>query len=229
MPARPLIEICVDCVEAALVAEENGADRIELCADLLEGGTAPSYGTIAVAIERLQIPVMVMIRPRPGDFCYSEIEFEIMKRDVAAAKSLGARGVVFGILNPDGSVDVGRTSELVRLAEPMEVTFHRAFDWTAQPLAALEEIVRIGGIQRILTSGQQKSVLEGLDLIVQLVKAAAGRITILPGGDVNPRTLPLIQHHVALAGCPPLSEVHCSASTAAPSAACRNSAVSCAD
>ena len=187
MSNRIVCEVCVDSVEAALAAQAGGADRVELCADLLEGGTTPSAATIQLARQQLSIAMNVIIRPRGGDFDYSDVEFEVMQRDVELAKAWGADGVVIGILRPDGSVDVARTGALVRLARPMSVTFHRAFDMARDPYAALEDLIGLG-IDRVLTSGQEASILEGLDLIVELVKRAGERIIVMPGG-VNERSI----------------------------------------
>ena len=195
------LEACVDSVEAALAAEAGGAGRVELCADLLEGGITPSGGTIQAACERLRIPVNVIIRPRGGDFCYSDVEFDVMGRNVALAKAAGANGVVIGILNPDGTVDVTRTRALVERARPMRVTFHRAFDVTRDPFEALETLIELG-IDRVLTSGQEPSVLEGLDLIVELVRAAGERIIVMPGAGITERNVHKI---VAASG---VREVH---------------------
>jgi copper homeostasis protein len=176
-----LFEICVDSVDAALAAQEGGGDRVELCANLLEGGTTPSAGTAQLALEALRIPVNVIIRPRGGDFCYSDAEFEVMRRDVEMAKSWGANGVVIGILHPDGTIDADRTRTLVEAARPLSVTFHRAFDVTRDPHEALETLIRLG-VDRVLTTGQESSALEGLDLIAELVQRAGDRIVIMPGG-----------------------------------------------
>jgi copper homeostasis protein len=174
-------EICVDSLDAAQAAQQGGGDRVELCADLLEGGTTPSAGTVQLAIETLRIPVNVIIRPRGGDFCYSAAEFEVMRRDVEMARAWGANGVVIGILNPDGTVDVDRTRVLVETARPLSVTFHRAFDVTRDPFEALETLIGLG-IDRVLTTGQESSALEGLDLIADLVRRAGNRIVVMPGG-----------------------------------------------
>jgi copper homeostasis protein len=181
-----LFEICVDSVDAALAAQEGGGDRVELCADLLEGGTTPSAGTVQLTLEALRIPVNVIIRPRGGDFCYSDAEFEVMRRDVEMAKSWGANGVVIGVLDPNGTVDVDRTQALVEAARPLSVTFHRAFDVTRNPFEALETLIGLG-VDRVLTTGQESSALEGLELIAELVRQAGGRIIIMPGG-INERT-----------------------------------------
>lgn len=188
MNNRIVLEACVDSVEAAIAAQDGGADRVELCANLLEGGTTPSAGTIQLARKSIEIGLNVMIRPRGGDFCHSDIEFEVMKLDVELAKKLGADGVVFGILNPDGSVDAERTGELIELGRPMNITFHRAFDMSRDPCEAMEALIALG-VDRILTSGQEISALEGLDLIADLVQKAGGRIIIMPGGGINERNI----------------------------------------
>lgn len=182
------VEICIDSVEGGIAAEQGGAQRVELCDNLVEGGTTPSYGTIELALERINIDVNVMIRPRGGDFCYSDVEFEIMKRDVITAKKLGANGIVLGLLNPDGSIDVERTRELVDLANPLSVTFHRAFDMTNDPYAALEDLIGLG-VDRVLTAGLDESVMEGIDLIAELVEKAGDRIIIMPGGNITERNI----------------------------------------
>jgi copper homeostasis protein len=180
------IEICLDSVESARNAAEGGAHRVELCDNLFEGGTTPSFGTIRQARRSIDIGMNVIIRPRGGDFCYSDPEFQVMKDDIRLCKDEGADGVVIGILTPDGKIDVERTGELVERARPLSVTFHRAFDMTAGPLEALENIISLG-IDRILTSGQEASVPEGIDLIAQLVKKAGERIIIMPGGGITER------------------------------------------
>jgi copper homeostasis protein len=175
-----LLEICLDSVESAIAAQQGGANRVELCDNLIEGGTTPSAGTIALARQNIEIGLNVIIRPRGSDFYYSDVEFEVMKFDIEQAKQLGANGVVIGLLAPDGSVDVARTGVLVELARPLSVTFHRAFDMARDPYEALEKLISLG-IDRILTTGQESSALEGLDLITDLVQQAAGRIIIMPG------------------------------------------------
>ncbi len=152
----------------------------------MEGGTTPSAGTIQRARRILHLGIQVMIRPRGGDFCYTDAEFEIMKLDIEFAKTTGANGVVFGILSPDGSVDEVRTKALADLARPMNVTFHRAFDMSKDPHEAMEALIRLG-IDRILSSGQEVSALEGLDLISDLVRKAGDRIIIMPGGGITER------------------------------------------
>ncbi len=191
MPNEIVFEVCVDSVDAAVAAERGGAHRVELCSDLLEGGLTPSHGTLEVARKRLGIKIMSMVRPRGGDFCYSEAEFDVMRHDVAAAKALGADGIVLGLLNPDGTVDRKRTEELVAIARPLPVTFHRAFDMTRDPFEALDTLIELG-VDRVLTSGQEPTVLEGIDLIAALVERAAGRIIVMPGGGITERTAPKI-------------------------------------
>jgi copper homeostasis protein len=151
-----------------------------LCDNLLEGGTTPSAGTIALARQHIEIDLNVIIRPRGGDFLVSDIEFEVMKYDVQQARQLGANGVVIGLLNAAGSVDAARTAALVELARPLSVTFHRAFDMARNPYEALETLISLG-LDRVLTTGQESSALEGLDLITELVRQAANRIIIMPG------------------------------------------------
>ena len=183
-----LFEACVGSADAALAAQRGGADRVELCDNLLEGGTTPSAGTIRVARERLSIPVHVIVRPRGGDFCYSEIELEVMRCDIQTCKELGAQGVVLGLLREDGAIDVARTAELVALARPLAVTFHRAFDVCRDPFEGLEDLVRLG-IERVLTSGQEPTVLEGVELISELVQRARGRIVVMPGAGFTERNI----------------------------------------
>ncbi len=178
------VEICASNIQSALSAEAGGADRIELVDNLFEGGTTPSYAMIKTALEMLSIGIMVMIRPRGSDFCYSDLEFGIMKEDIRMCRELGVKGVVFGILCPDGMVDTERTRELVDLARPMEVTFHRAFDVTPDPFMALESVIGCG-VDRLLTAGQRNTVPEGMKLIAELVAQAGGRIAVMPGGGIR--------------------------------------------
>lgn len=178
------IEACVNSVESAIEAESGGADRVELCDNLHDGGTTPSIGAIAAAREKIEIDLNVIIRPRGGDFLYSDLELDIMKADVEAARAAGAHGVVFGILEADGSVNVEQSRQLVELAGPMSTTFHRAFDMCADPFAALEELVELS-IDRVLTSGQRPSAMEGAGLLGKLVGAARGRIIVMPGVGID--------------------------------------------
>lgn len=179
-----ILEICVESLQTALEAMLAGAGRIELCSSLSEGGITPSHGLIAKAAEKLKIPVHVIIRPRGGDFLYNSLEFEIMKADIEFCRSLGIPGIVTGILNSDGNVDVARTKELVMLASPMKVTFHRAIDMCADPFRALEDVIRTGAT-RILTSGCRNKAEDGAGLIAELVRRATGRIIIMPGSGLN--------------------------------------------
>jgi copper homeostasis protein len=198
------VEICVDSPAAAFAAERGGADRVELCDNLLEGGTTPSAGCIKVARRGLKIGLHILIRPRGGDFLYTEQEMEVMREDIRLAKDLGADGVVIGCLTATGDIDQERTGELLALARPLKVTFHRAFDMCRDPRAALEELIGLG-CERMLTSGQEASCLEGLELIGALQQQAAGRIIVMPGGGITPRN---VQRIVAGTG---VSEVHLSA------------------
>lgn len=178
------VEVCAFSIESCLNAQQAGATRIELCGGLYEGGTTPSYGLIKRAREVTTLQLYVMIRPRGGDFCYDDEEFFVMKQDIELAKELGADGVVFGLLLPTGEVDEVRTAELVALAKPLQVTFHRAFDVAKNPFEALEAVIRTGAV-RILTSGQENSASDGAELLTQLAKKAAGRIDLMAGSGVN--------------------------------------------
>src|SRR5688572_7968264 len=187
-----LIEIATSDFLTTKSAVEGGADRIELCANLAEGGTTPSYAHIKKCREAFDIALFPIIRPRGGDFLYMKDEFEIMKNDIKLCKELGCEGIVIGLLNMDGTIDITRTSDLIDLAYPLEVTFHRAFDRCKDPFEALEELIEIG-CQRILTSGQQPSVGSGqsvvngtaVELIAELNKMADDRVIIMPGSGVR--------------------------------------------
>lgn len=179
-----ILEICANSVHSALAAQNAGAQRIELCENLGEGGTTPSYGTISITRKLLKIDIYVLIRPRAGDFLYSDEEFEVMKADIEICKKLNCDGVVIGLLTKDGEIDVVRTRELVMLAKPMGVTFHRAFDRCKDPFKALEEIIQVG-CERILTSGLKESAFEASSLLKELVDQAKNRISIMPGAGVN--------------------------------------------
>ncbi|WP_176085280.1 copper homeostasis protein CutC [Martelella sp. HB161492] len=186
---RPMIEICVEGLEQALAAEEAGAERIELCAALAsEGGITPSMGEIRLAVARLSIPVFPIIRPRGGDFCYSDAEFEVILADIAAAKEAGAAGVVTGILTADGRIDVDRMKKAVAAARPMGVTCHRAFDMTRDPLEAIDDLIE-AGVDRLLSSGQRITAEAGKDILKTMIAHANGRIIIMVCGDPDPRSL----------------------------------------
>jgi len=185
------LEICVGSVESALQAQEGGAARVELNDNLLMGGTTPSRGALQVARQHLTIQLLAMIRPRGGDFCYSDLEIEVMERDLVTAQEVGVDGVVLGVLRPDGTVDQSRMERLMARAAPLPVVFHRAFDVCVDPFQALEQLIDLG-VSRILTSGQAPTVLEGRALLRELIDRAAGRLTILPGGGITPDNVDLV-------------------------------------
>lgn len=180
-----LIEVCVDSVASAMAAERGGAGRIEVCSGLIEGGVTPGSGLIEAVRARVSIAVHVMIRPRGGDFCYDADEFRIMRRDIENAKGMGVDGVVFGLLDPQGNVDVARTQELVEWARPLKVTFHRAFDMTADLFRALEDVCAAGA-DRILTSGGEQTCWQGVKTVARLVLAAGDRIVVMAGSGIKP-------------------------------------------
>ncbi|HEY0229738.1 MAG TPA: copper homeostasis protein CutC [Dokdonella sp.] len=182
--ATALLEIAANSLASAVAAQEAGAARIELCASLGEGGLTPSYATIALARERLRIPLYVLIRPRAGDFLYDDFELETMQRDIEACVALGCDGVVIGALDADADVATSACRALVTAAGALGVTFHRAFDLARDPRKALETIVALG-CERILTSGTQPTAREGADLIRKLVEQAAARIVVMPGAGVD--------------------------------------------
>ncbi|HNW74887.1 MAG TPA: copper homeostasis protein CutC [Bacteroidales bacterium] len=179
-----LLEACVNSAMSAVEAQKGGAGRVELCENLHDGGTTPSAGAIIIAREKLHIGLFVMIRPRGGDFLYSDDEFRIMQSDIRFAKEAGADGVVFGILNSDGTIDRERMKQLAELARPMGITCHRAFDMTPDPYQSMEDLIGLG-IDRILTSGQRPTAPLGADLIRELILKADGRIIIMPGSGVK--------------------------------------------
>jgi copper homeostasis protein len=205
-----VLEVCAYSLEAAIAAQAGGADRVELCANPSEGGVTPSYGDIVITRQNLTIRLCVLIRPRGGDFLYSPREFAAMKEDIELCNRLGVDGVSLGILLSDGKVDRERCGELVALAKPMSVTFHRAFDMTADPLTAMEEIIEIG-CHRILSSGQANSAAQGADLIRKLVERAGERIVIMAGGGVRENNLAQL---IAVTGA---REFHTSARISVPS------------
>jgi copper homeostasis protein len=185
MHSQILIEVCVDSVLSATAAARGGAARIELCGSLIEGGITPSSGLIESTRAAVSADVHVMIRPRGGDFCYEVEEFETMRRDIRVAQRLGAMGVVFGILDINGNVDIARTRQLVDDARPLSVTFHRAFDMTADLFRALDDVCATGA-DRVLTSGGEPTCLQGLDKIRQLVARAKDRVIVMPGSGIKP-------------------------------------------
>jgi copper homeostasis protein len=186
-----ILEIATSDFATTQSAVEGGADRVELCASLAEGGTTPSYGTIRQCREKLNVLLYPIIRPRGGDFLYSKDEYQIMVSEIRLCRQLGCDGVVIGLLNMDGSIDVARTAALVELAYPMGVTFHRAFDRCKDPFEALEQLVETG-CERILTSGQQPAVTDGVDLVATLNQKAADRIIIMPGSGVRKENIKML-------------------------------------
>jgi copper homeostasis protein len=183
-----IFEVCVDSLAGARAAKAAGADRVELCADLLEGGITPSRGMIRQARAIVGIGLHVMIRPRGGDFLFDDDEFAVMRSDIETAKTEGADGVVIGLLTAAGEVDMARTRELISRARPLSTTFHRAFDMTPEPFRAIEMLVDLG-VDRVLTSGQEASVLDGLPLIAELIEHAGNRIVVMPGGGITERNV----------------------------------------
>jgi copper homeostasis protein len=182
---RPIIfELCAETMDACLAARDGGAQRIELCSGLSEGGLTPGHGFVREAVRQSGLPVHVLVRPRGGGYVYSADEVAVMAADIAHIKTLGAAGVVLGLLQKDGSVDVATTRELVELAQPMEVTFHRAFDSTPSLEAALEQVIA-AGCKRVLTSGGHRDVVQGAFVLAALVEQAAGRIDIAVGGGLR--------------------------------------------
>lgn len=188
MPRKYLLEISVDTLDKAIAAERGGADRIELCAELSVGGLTPARELLRTVREKIGIPIYSMIRPREGNFAYSQAEIAEMKRSITVAKEAGMNGVVLGLLREDRRVDVNRTRELVELARPLPVTFHRAFDKTPSPSEALEDVIRTGSA-RILTSGGAKSAPEGAAILAEVVRAARDRIILVPGAGINAANL----------------------------------------
>lgn len=203
-----LLEICCYSTECAVIAQQNGADRIELCAAPLEGGLTPSYGVLRATRQRVTIPVHPIIRPRGGDFCYTDGEFAAMLEDVRQIRSLGYPGFVMGVLNPEGQVDVPRMRQIMVAAGPLAVTFHRAFDMCANPLQAADVLADLG-VSRVLTSGQQPSAEKGISLIRELI-AREGTPTVMAGAGVRASNLSLFLE----AG---VKEVHSSAGQWLPS------------
>lgn len=183
-PTNYTFEVCANSVESAIATQEGGAQRVELCASMPEGGVTPSIGAIQQARQHLHIALHPIIRPRGGDFVYSPLEISIMEDDIRRCKDAGADGVVFGALLPDGELDLPAMERLMRVAEGLSVTCHRAFDYAARPLIALQQLMDLG-VHRLLTSGQQPTALVGIPLLRTLVAQAEGRITIMPGCGIT--------------------------------------------
>ena len=181
---RIFLELCIGCAEDAVIAQQAGANRVELCSALMLGGLTPSAGTIAEVKATVDIPFVAMVRPRGGGFCYSESDFNVMLRDAAVAIELGADGIVFGILTEAGEVDIDRSRQLLEIAQGKQTVFHRAFDVVPDPQAALEQLIDLG-VTRVLSSGQEDSAYNGASLIRDLIEQSAGRIEILPGGGID--------------------------------------------
>ena len=179
-----IIEVCAESYEYAVNAEKAGADRIELCKDLHLDGLTPTYEAAKKTINKLNIPVFILIRPREGDFNYSNEEYELMKADIVKFKEMGCKGIVSGVLNKDKTIDLKRTKELVELSRPLEFTFHRAFDIVSDPFKEIENLIDIG-VDRVLTSGQEETAAEGIELIKKLNQSAKGRIKIMPGSGIK--------------------------------------------
>jgi len=205
-----LLEICVFNTATAVAAEQAGADRIELCENYANGGTTPSYGYLKTVREKIGIPVFPMIRPRGGDYFHTQDEIDIIRKDILLCKELGFDGVVFGLLNQDGTIDQENTARLVEAAYPLDVTFHRAFDRCKNPLEALETLIQCG-CTRVLTSGQYPKVTEGLALVKTLVEQSNDRIIIMPGSGLNSSN---VQDIIDTTG---VTEVHTSARIRVPS------------
>lgn len=187
-----LLEVCIDSVASANAAEKGGAQRVELCGNLVEGGTTPSSGMVQTVQLVSDLPIMMMIRPRGGDFLYSRQEFAVMERDIEEAKRLKVKGIVLGLLTADGKVDKARTARLIQRARPLQVTFHRAFDMTSDPMEALKALMDLG-VDRLLTSGQAPTVPEGQELIAKLISKAKGKLIIMPGAGINEENIAQIQ------------------------------------
>ena len=205
-----LLEVCVDSVESAIAAQRGGACRVELCANLIEGGTTPSGGLISAVRDSITIDVNVMIRPRAGDFCYSEPEIDIMRRDILLAKERGANGVVLGLLNSNGNVNKVHTREFVELAAPLKVTFHRAFDMSQDLFRSLADLEGTG-VHCILTSGGEQTALEGIGILKRLVEAANGELAIMAGSGIKERNVAKIVKETGV------RQIHASLKLAVPS------------
>jgi copper homeostasis protein len=200
VPSKISLEVCIDSVASANAAEKGGAQRIELCGNLVEGGTTPSSGMVQTVQMVCSLPIMMMIRPRGGDFLYSRQEFAVMERDIEEAKRLKVMGVVLGLLTADGQIDHSRTARLIERARPLKVTFHRAFDMAQDPITALKVLINLG-VDRLLTSGQAPTAEQGAPLIRQLVEKAEGKIIIMPGGGLNPGNIAQVASATGVSEC----------------------------
>jgi copper homeostasis protein len=210
-PSPVILEVCANSVTSAIAAQDGGAARVELCENLAEGGTTPSYGQLILARKHLHIKLYVLIRPRRGDFLYTDLEFEVMQADIRTCIKAGCDGVVIGMLKADGSIDRERCTELVRIARQwgLGVTFHRAFDMCVDQYQALEDIIEMG-CERILTSGGKSTAMEGATVLSHLIEKATGRITIMPGSGINENNVADLVHFTGA------TEVHSSARISLP-------------
>src|SRR5690606_8869125 len=197
--------ICSTSIPSAVNARLAGAHRVELCNELAVGGITPSFGLIKQVLKAVSIPVFVLIRPRSGNFTYSDVEFQVMKSDIEQCKKLGVSGIVSGVLHKNNTIDIKRTQELIALAKPLSFTFHRAFDWVENPLGELQKLMKIG-VDRLLTSGQKPTAVEGLDMLLQLKEKAGNKLIILPGGGINAENAGLFRQRG-------FKEIHASASS----------------
>ncbi|MGH4038206.1 MAG: copper homeostasis protein CutC [Sphaerochaeta sp.] len=198
------IEICLENVESIIAAEKNGADRVEFCSDLFEGGLTPTLGMFKTAKKYCSIPMNVMIRPRGGDFCYTDIEFETMLENIKLFKEAGANAIVFGVLTPDGEIDVEKSKRIIEASRPLPVTFHRAFDMTKDAIKSLHTLIDLG-VERVLTSGLEATVMEGIITLKELIDEAKDDIIVMPGCGISERnfdyikeTLKAKEYHVFL-------------------------------
>lgn len=198
-----LLEVCANSYQSAFYAQQAGAQRIELCEDLSVGGVTPNTKLILKVLKQLSIPVFVLVRPRAGDFVYTDKEFELLKQSILQCKSLGCQGIVSGVLNADATIDLQRTKELIELSRPLAFTFHRAFDSIPDPAMGLEQLIELGA-DRVLTSGQGQTAEEGIEMLIKLKDLAAGNIVILPGSGINPQNAALFKENH-------FSEIHSSA------------------
>lgn len=198
------LEICANSYQSALNAQKAGADKIELCSELSVGGITPSYGVLKKVSKELTILVNVLIRPRSGNFCYTDSEFKIIKSNIILCKELGFNGIVSGVLNSDNTIDIERTKELITLSKPLTFTFHRAFDCVENPQESLQQLIDLK-VDRILTSGQQEKAANGIELLIELQKLAKDKLVILPGSGINAKNADLFKE----AG---FKEIHSSAS-----------------